>query len=59
MGAKDNGTCLAISSLAVGPEPLDSWLFPGVHYCKVISPARVIDYMMIDSLKGKSGCLNV
>ena len=33
-------------------------LFPGVHYCKLLSPARVVDYIMIDSLKPKTTCLN-
>lgn len=55
---KDNGTCLAVKSLTLGPQPLDSRIFPGVHYCKVLSPARVIDYMMTDALKPMSGCLN-
>jgi len=59
MSIKDNGTCLEIASLALGPQPLNSKIFPGVHYCKLLSPARVIDYIMTDSLKPKSGCLNV
>ena len=50
--------CLQVASLKLGPQSLDSWIFPGVHYCKLLSPARVIDYIMIDSLKDKSGCLN-
>ena len=55
----DNGTCLVVQSITLGPTALDSSIFPGVHYCKLLSPARVIDYMMIDSIKNKSGCLNV
>ena len=51
--------CLKVASLKEGPQALDSWIFPGVHYCKLLSPARVIDYMMIDSLKPESGCLNL
>lgn len=58
MSIKDNGTCLVIHSLKLGPLPLDSKIFPGVHYCKFLSPARVLDYMMTDSLKKLSGCLN-
>jgi len=54
----DNGTCLSVQSVSLGPVPLDSWLFPGVHYCKLLSPARVVDYMMIDALKPTAGCLN-
>jgi hypothetical protein len=55
---EDNGKCLDITSLGLGPQPLNSAIFPGVYYCKVLSPARVIDYIMTDSLKPKSGCLN-
>jgi len=54
----DNQTCLIVQSIKLGPTPLDGPIFPGVHYCKLLSPARVIDYIMIDSLKPKSGCLN-
>lgn len=55
---KDKGDCLEVSSLADGPTKLTSHIFPGIHYCKLLSPARVIDYYMTDSLKAKSGCLN-
>ena len=58
MTYSDNKTCLEAASLALGPVPLDSSLFPGVQYCYLLSPARVIDYYMIDSLKNTSGCLN-
>eukprot|EP00939_MAST-03C_sp_MAST-3C-sp1_P002003 g2003.t1 len=54
----DNGTCLGVQSLTLGPQPLNSKIFPGVHYCKSLSPARALDYIMTDSLKPKSGCLN-
>ena len=40
------------------PTSMRSPLFPGVHYCKLLSPARVVDYIMIDSLKPKTTCLN-
>lgn len=50
--------CLEVSSLVEGPTGINSHIFPGIHYCKLLSPARVIDYMMIDSLKESSGCLN-
>lgn len=53
----ENG-CLEVSSLVEGPTKINSHLFPGIHYCKLLSPARVIDYMMTDALKDKSGCLN-
>ena len=54
---KDNG-CLSVKSLKEGPTSLKSWLFPGVHYCKLLSPARVVEYYMTDGLKSKSTCLN-
>jgi len=54
---EDSAKGITISSIAI-KNSLDSAIFPGVHYCKFVSPARVIDYMMIDSLKEKSGCLN-
>lgn len=54
----DKNQCLQVASLKLGPQSLNSLIFPGVHYCKLLSPARVIDYIMIDSLKAKSGCLN-
>jgi len=55
----DNSTCMVVQSLTLGPTGLDSVLFPGVHYCKLLSPARVVDYLMVDSLKPTSGCLNI
>jgi hypothetical protein len=60
MRIKDDkkNNCLEVASLREGPTGLDSHIFPGIHYCKLLSPARVIDYIMIDSLKEKSGCLN-
>jgi hypothetical protein len=58
MKIKDTGDCLEVSSMVLGPQKLDSKIFPGVHYCKLLSPARVIDYYMTDSLKKISGCLN-
>jgi len=54
---EDSSKGITISSIAI-KNGIDSAIFPGVHYCKFVSPARIIDYMMIDSLKKKSGCLN-
>lgn len=42
--SKDH-SCLNVASLKLGPQALDSLIFPGVHYCKLLSPARVIDYI--------------
>jgi hypothetical protein len=60
MKIKDNknGTCLEVDSLAEGPASLRTPIFPGTFYCKLISPARIIDYIMTDSLKKHSTCLN-
>jgi len=60
MKIKDDtkNNCLEVASLVEGPQSLKSHIFPGVFYCKLLSPARMIDYIMIDSLKAKSGCLN-
>lgn len=58
MTIEDNGECLEVASLHLGPQGLRSPIFPGVHYCKLISPARIVDYYMIDSLKALGGCLN-
>jgi len=58
MEIKDKGNCLEVASMRLGPQSLKSHIFPGVHYCKLLSPARVIDYYMTDSLKAISGCLN-
>lgn len=30
----------------------------GVHYCKILSPARVVEYAMIDGLRAKGGLSN-
>ena len=54
---KDNN-CLSVKSLREGPTDLKSMIFPGVHYCKLLSPARVVEYYMTDGLKSKSTCLN-
>jgi hypothetical protein len=49
---EERGDCLAVGALKLQTE-LDSKLFPGVHYCKVLSPARALDWIMTDSLKHK------
>ena len=50
--------CLSVESEREGPTGLHSLIFPGIHYCKLLSPARVIEYYMTDSLKDTSTCLN-
>jgi hypothetical protein len=49
---EERSDCLAVAALKLETE-LDSKLFPGVHYCKVLSPARALDWIMTDSLKKK------
>ncbi|KAK3264428.1 hypothetical protein CYMTET_26835 [Cymbomonas tetramitiformis] len=49
----ENATCLAVASLAMSTA-VDSKRFPGVHYCKLLSPAKIIDWIMTDSLKPDS-----
>lgn len=50
--------CLKVESIKEGPTGLKSHIFPGIHYCKFISPSRVIEYYMTDGLKSSSTCLN-
>lgn len=50
--------CLKVESLKEGPTGLKSLIFPGIHYCKLLSPSRVIEYYMTDGLKSSSTCLN-
>lgn len=50
--------CLKVSALALGPVSLQDASNPGAQYCKGLSPAKVVDYMQIDSIKDKSTCLN-
>jgi len=47
---ESNATCMAVASPVLKTE-LDGKIYPGNHYCKVLSPARVLDWMMTDSLK--------
>jgi len=49
-----NATCMSVSSPVLKTE-LDGAIFPGSHYCKVLSPARALDWMMTDSLKAADG----
>ncbi|CAK9114120.1 Hypothetical protein (Fragment) [Durusdinium trenchii] len=47
---KENKTCMSVQSPAMLTE-LNALICPGIHYCKLLSPARVLDWMMTDSLK--------
>lgn len=46
----DSAKCLQVVSPAI-VVPLTSSIYPGNHFCKVLSPARALDWMMSDSLK--------
>jgi len=47
---KENATCMAVSSPVLKTE-IDGKIYPGNHYCKFLSPARVLDWMMTDGIK--------
>lgn len=47
-----NNTCMAVESL-MDYTGLDSKIYPGVHYCKLLSPARVVEWIMTDSIMPK------
>ena len=49
---KDNATAMSVGSPSIH-DSLSSPIFPGVDYCKLLSPARAMDWMMTDSLKKK------
>ena len=49
---KTNGTAMSVGSPSIH-DSLKSIIFPGVDYCKLLSPARAMDWMMTDSLKTK------
>lgn len=34
-------------------SPLDSWTYPGVRYCKFLSPARAVEYIMVAGLQDR------
>lgn len=48
----DNATCLTVQSIKLQTF-VDGSIMPGVHYCKLLSPARILDWLMTDSLKKK------
>jgi hypothetical protein len=42
--------CVHVQSLKLQTF-IDGSIHPGVHYCKLLSPARILDWIMTDSLK--------
>ena len=53
LALKDNATCMTVAS-PILKTTIDGKIYPGNHYCKFLSPARVLDWMMTDSLKASS-----
>jgi hypothetical protein len=49
LAASDKG--LTVTSQAIESK-IDSSIFPGTHYCKLLSPARVLEWAMADALPG-------
>ena len=45
---KVNNTCLTVASL-MEYSSMKSKIFPGQHYCKLLSPARVVEWVMTDN----------
>lgn len=50
----ENATCMTVSSPVLKTDTT-SHTNPGSHYCKLLSPARALDWMMTDSLKRPAG----
>ncbi|CAE7868786.1 unnamed protein product [Symbiodinium microadriaticum] len=50
LALKENSTCMAVQSPSMLTD-VNARIYPGIHYCKLLSPARVLDWMMTDSLK--------
>jgi len=46
----ENATCMSVSSASLKTK-IDGKIYPGNTYCKFLSPARVLDWMMTDSIK--------
>eukprot|EP00928_Gymnodinium_smaydae_P037776 TRINITY_DN26185_c0_g1_i1.p1 TRINITY_DN26185_c0_g1~~TRINITY_DN26185_c0_g1_i1.p1 ORF type:complete len:531 (+),score=96.81 TRINITY_DN26185_c0_g1_i1:54-1646(+) len=52
LALKETDKCMEVTAASL-KTTLDGRIYPGNHYCKVLSPARVLDWMMTDSLKTK------
>jgi len=49
----DNATCLSVASLS-DFSGINSKIYPGVHYCKLLSPARVVEWIYTNSMLAPS-----
>ena len=47
--------CLEVTSTKLVSD-IHSMIFPGNHYCKLLSPARAMDWIVTDSLKPYNPC---
>jgi len=54
MKLEEKANCMSVSSLRLHTS-LDSMILPGSTYCKLLSPTRILDWMMTDSLKPLDG----
>jgi len=52
LSLKETDKCMEVQSPVLKTE-IDGKIYPGNHYCKFLSPARVLDWMMTDSLQKK------
>jgi len=47
---EETSECLEVTSLTL-TSGINAWIFPGNHYCKLLSPAMAMEWMMTDGLK--------
>jgi len=47
---KETQECLTVRALSL-TNTIKSLIFPGVHYCKLLSPALAMEWMMTDGIK--------
>lgn len=50
MNLTETDTCMQVTAVTL-TTAIDSPIYPGNTYCKMLSPERVLDWMMTDSLK--------
>jgi len=54
MKQTETADCMSVSSLALHTT-VNDFPYPGNTYCKLLSPTRILDWMMTDSLKPLGG----
>ena len=50
LALKETATCMSVSSASLKTK-IDGKIYPGNTYCKFLSPARALDWMMTDSIR--------